>query len=79
MTTYDIANGNHANPQAALTAPVIVGPWPSYASFADLPERDRWVMYSGAKAHREMLEQAGFVMSENYDDFVRRVTRELNV
>ncbi len=36
-------------------------------------------MYSGAKAHREMLEQAGFVMSESYDDFVRRVTRELNV
>lgn len=36
-------------------------------------------MYSGAKAHREMLEQAGFVMSEAYDDFVRRVARELNV
>lgn len=69
----------HAPPQDARTAPVIVGPWPSYASFADLPERERWVMYSGAKAHREMLEQAGFVMSENYDDFVRRVTRELNV
>lgn len=69
----------HAPPQGARTAPVIVGPWPSYASFADLPERERWVMYSGAKAHREMLEQAGFVMSEAYDDFVRRVTRELNV
>ena len=65
--------------QNALTAPVIVGPWPSYAVFADLPERERWLMYSGAKAHREMLEQAGFVMSETYDDFVRRVTRELNV
>ena len=69
----------HAPPQDASTAPVIVGPWPSYAAFADLPEQQRWRMYSGVKAHREMLEQAGFVMSEAYDDFVRRVTRELNV
>ena len=68
-----------APPQDARTASVIVGLWPTYASFADLPERERWLMYSGAKAHREMLEQAGFVMSETYDDFVRRVTRELNV
>lgn len=69
----------HAPLQDASTAPVIVGPWPSYAAFADLPEQQRWRMYSGAKAHREMLEQAGFVMSEAYDDFVRRATRELNV
>ena len=69
----------HAPPQDARTAPVIVGPWPTYDHFKDLPERERWKMYSGAKAHREMLEQAGFVMSEAYDDFVRRVTRELNV
>lgn len=69
----------YAPPQDARTAPVIVGPWPSYASFADLPERERWLMYSGAKVHREMLEEAGFVMSESYDDFVRRVTRELNL
>ncbi|NMX88275.1 hypothetical protein HBO11_22245 [Pseudomonas sp. WS 5010] len=69
----------HAPPQEPTTAPVIAGPWPSYASFAGLPEQKRWLMYSGAKAHREMLEQAGFVMSESYDDFVRRVTRELNV
>lgn len=69
----------HAPPQDACTAPIIAGPWPTYTAFADLPEQQRWKMYSGAKAHREMLEQAGFVMSENYDDFVRRVTRELNV
>lgn len=68
-----------APPQEARTAPVIVGPWPSYASFADLPERERWVMYSGAKAHREMLEKAGFVMSESYDEFIARVTRELEL
>jgi hypothetical protein len=69
----------HAPPQDARTAPIIVGPWPTYAHFKNLPERERWVMYSGAKAHREMLEKAGFVMSEAYDDFVRRVTRELNL
>ncbi|WP_330208657.1 hypothetical protein [Pseudomonas sp. Z13] len=69
----------HAPPQDARTAPIIVGPWPTYGHFKYLPERERWVMYSGAKAHREMLEQAGFVMSEAYDDFVRRVTRELNI
>lgn len=69
----------HAPPQEARTAPIIAGPWPTYDHFKDLPERERWVMYGGAKAHREMLEQAGFVMSEAYDDFVRRVTRELNV
>lgn len=68
-----------APPQEARTAPVIVGPWPSYASFADLPERERWVMYSGAKAHREMLEKAGFVMSESYDEFIARITRELDI
>lgn len=69
----------HAPPQDARTAPVIAGPWPAYDHFKDLPERERWKMYSGAQAHRKMLEQAGFVMSENYDDFVRRVTRELNL
>ncbi len=36
-------------------------------------------MYPGAKTHREMLERAGFVMSESYDVFVRRVTRELDI
>ena len=69
----------HAPPQDARTAPVIVGPWPTYDHFKDLPERERWVMYSGAKAHREMLEKAGFVMSESYDEFIARVTRELDI
>lgn len=69
----------HAPHQEAVSAPVIVGPWPSYAAFADLPEQQRWKMYGGAKAHREMLEQAGFVMSEAYDQFIARVCREMNV
>lgn len=69
----------HAPPQDAHTASVISGPWPTYTAFAYLPERERWLMYSGAKAHREMLEQAGFVMSESYDAFIARVTRELDI
>lgn len=69
----------HAPPQDARTAPIIAGPWPAYDHFKDLPERERWVLYGSAKAYREALESQGFVMSEAYEDFVRRVTRELNV
>ncbi|MBS5840663.1 MAG: hypothetical protein KID05_16055 [Pseudomonas sp.] len=69
----------HAPPQEARTAPVIVGPWPSYAAFADLPERERWMMYGSAKAYREALENQGFVMSEAYYQFIARVCREMNL
>lgn len=65
--------------QPPASGAVIVGPWPSYAAFKTLPERERWLMYSGSKAHREMLEQAGFVMSESHDDFIVRVSRELGL
>lgn len=27
---------------------VVVGPWPSYSAFRELPEGERWLMYSGA-------------------------------
>ncbi|GLK88296.1 hypothetical protein [Pseudomonas turukhanskensis] len=60
-------------------AKTIAGPWPSYAAFKGLPERERWVLYGSAKAYREALENQGFVMAEGYDDFVRRVTRELSL
>jgi len=65
----------------AETGPVsvIAGPWPSYAAFKHLPERDRWVLYGSAKASREALENQGLVMAEHYDDFVRRVTGELDL
>lgn len=59
--------------------PVIAGPWPSYRQFCDLPERERWVLYGHAKACRAALEDQGFVMAESYDDFVKRVTEELDV
>ena len=69
----------HAPPQDALIAPIIVGPWPTYDHFKDLPERERWVLYGSAKAYREALEAQGFVMSESCRDFIARVCRELNV
>lgn len=61
------------------TAEVVAGPWPSYANCRNLPERERWEIYGTAKAARAALEDRGVVMSETYDDFVRRVTRELDL
>lgn len=65
--------------QQRAGAAIISGPWPSYAGFRDLPERDRGVLYGSAKAYREALELQGLVMSESYDAFVRRVTEELDL
>ncbi|PWK31782.1 hypothetical protein [Pseudomonas sp. OV226] len=58
---------------------VIAGPWPCYGHYKGLPERDRRVLYGSARAYREALENEGLVMDEGYDDFVRRVSRELDL
>ncbi|AIN57776.1 hypothetical protein [Pseudomonas soli] len=65
--------------QQRTGATIISGPWPSYAGFRDLPERDRCVLYGSAKAYREALELQGLVMSESYDEFIKRVTAELEI
>lgn len=74
---------NPSTPPQALQqvagAAIISGPWPSYAAFRNLPERERWVLYGSAKAYREALELQGFQMAESYDQFVRRVTAELEI
>lgn len=74
---------NPSTPPQALQqvagAAIISGPWPSYAAFRNLPERERWVLYGSAKAYREAMELQGLVMSESYDAFVRRVTEELDL
>lgn len=70
---------NPALAQQRAGAAIISGPWPSYACFRDLPERERWVLYGSAKAYREAMELQGLVMSESYDAFVRRVTEELDL
>lgn len=62
-----------------LAAEVVAGPWPNYSNCRHLPQRERWEIYGLAKAGREALEDRGVVMTESYDDFSRRVTRELNI
>ena len=61
------------------TAEVIAGPWPNYYGCRHLSERERWEVYGLAKAGREALEDRGIVMDESYDQFIARVTRELNL
>lgn len=64
---------------APATAEVVAGPWPSYSNCRHLPERDRWEVYGMAKAARSALEDRGVVMAETYDDFIKRVCRELEI
>jgi len=68
-----------APPQESRTAPVIAGPWPNYSNCRHLPERDRWEVYGMAKAARGALEDRGVVMTESYDEFIRRVCAELEI
>ncbi|NVZ88137.1 MULTISPECIES: hypothetical protein [Pseudomonas] len=63
----------------AATAEVVAGPWPNYSNCRHLPERDRWEVYAMAKASRGALEDRGVVMTESYDAFIARVTRELDI
>lgn len=58
---------------------LVMLPWPSYAGARHLPERERWVVYSTAKAYRAALEEQGIAMAEPYDQFVQRVTAELEI
>lgn len=76
MTTSP--NPSQASMQRA-GATIISGPWPSYAAFRDLALRERWVLYGSAKAYRAALEEQGLVMSESYDEFIKRVTAELEI
>lgn len=57
----------------------VAGPWPTYGQCRHLPEQDRWQIYESAKAYRRMLEDTGFRMAETYDQFIKRVTDELEI
>jgi len=70
---------NHNTRSQRRQGAVIVGPWPSYAALKHLPERERWVLYGSAKAYREALESQGIQMAESYDEFIKRVTDELEI
>lgn len=65
--------------QQLAGATIISGPWPTYSQFKALPERERWVLYGSAKAYREALELQGLQMAESYDEFIKRVTAELEI
>ncbi|WP_444757160.1 hypothetical protein [Pseudomonas sp. A014] len=72
----------HTPPQAIQQragAVIITGPWPTYSAFRELPERERWVLYGSAKAYRAALEDQGLMMSESYDEFIKRVSAELEI
>lgn len=58
---------------------LVMRPWPSYVGARHLPERERWVVYSTAKAYRAALEEKGIAMAEPYDQFVQRITAELEI
>ncbi|MBF8651517.1 hypothetical protein IRZ81_11985 [Pseudomonas putida] len=66
-------------PQQRAGAAIVAGPWPDYTAFRHLPEADRWRAYECAKRHRADLVAQGFEMAESYDQFVRRVTAELEI
>lgn len=74
MQTADSRNTGHR-----FESTVVAGPWPSYSMYRQLPERDRWAMYDFAKQQRQEMQAAGFEFSETYDQFVRRVTDELEI
>lgn len=77
MTTK--ASVSPESPQKAVSGSVIVGPWPIYASFKTLAERERWTIYELAKSGRAAMEDKGFVMGETYDQFIVRVAEELDL
>jgi hypothetical protein len=71
---------NTRNPgDLPATAEVVAGPWPNYSNCRHLPDRDRWEVYAMDKASRGALEDRGVVMTESYDAFIVRVTRELDI
>ena len=66
-------------PQQRAGASIVTGPWPTYSQFKNFPERERWTIYELAKAGRRAMEDKGFAMGESYDQFVQRVTAELEI
>ncbi len=72
LNPYDLPPENHV-------APVLAEPPPNYTNCLHLPECERWTIYELAKEGRLALADRGVVMSESYDDFIARVTRELSL
>lgn len=58
---------------------VFAGSRLNYTAFKGLAERARWTIYELAKEGRESMEVEGLVMGESFDQFVVRVSRELDL
>jgi hypothetical protein len=52
---------------------------PTYSRYRRLPEQERWEIYGQAKRERDAMQLSGAQLSETYDQFVRRVTAELEI
>lgn len=57
----------------------IAGSEPNYSSFRNQPEHIRWQWYEHAKQVRKGQQSAGVEMTETYDQFIDRITRELEI
>nr|WP_040264455.1 hypothetical protein [Pseudomonas massiliensis] len=78
MSSLELVDFINTPSHQPLIQPV-AGPWPTYSQCRHLPEQDRWQIYESAKAYRRMLEDTGFLMAETYDQFIKRVTDELEI
>lgn len=68
--------------QALLKRPgalIVPTGWPTCDLSKLFPEAARWQSYEWAKQQRAFLEQHGWSFEEPYDEFVRRITWELNL
>lgn len=71
---------NHAQalPQRA-GALIMPSGWPCCDLFKLFPEEARWQFYEWVKQQRAFLEKHGWIFEEAYDQYVRRVTEELDL
>lgn len=74
-----MSNLTSAQAHPHFETPVIAGPWPNYSQYRSIPEGDRWVMYEFAKRQHDAMRDAGFQFAETYDQFIARITRELEI
>lgn len=73
-----IPNAVEALPKRA-GAKIIPTGWPTYRAMRGQPESVRWQFYEFSKRLRAALEGHGCMFVEGYDQFVRRVTEELEL
>lgn len=76
MTTTPTADQAATSPAGSLVVPF---GWPCCDLFRPFSEAERWKAYEWAKQQRSLLEQQGWTHQEPYDQFVQRITAELEI